>query len=171
MKVEREDRSVHHQKMRRSPWLVVGIITTINFAVLFTLAKTGWGITIDLNKLSEAVHVNGSKNNQDIGHERITPSTYVATSPQPTITTVRPDTPRQAPVDWSVTVNKFNSVFIKHSACDPDDMKWTQMDCSNFRARAMKRFQIEWSKNSYWNGYQIIENALADRVVNSEILD
>lgn len=48
-------------------------------------------------------------------------------------------------------------------------MKWTQMECSNFRARAMKRFQNEWANGSYWNGSQVIADYEADARVNREL--
>jgi hypothetical protein len=49
-------------------------------------------------------------------------------------------------------------------------MKWTQMDCSNFKARAMKRFGEEWSKSSYWDGEKIIANKNADSRVNLDLI-
>ncbi len=171
MKAEREDRPIHHQKKKRpNPWLVVAGITAINAAILFTLTKTGWGITVNLDKLSEAIYVHGSKKEQDVSSQTIEPS------PEPLSIAPRakpveiPAIPQQAPIDYSISLKKFNSVFIQHPACNPYDMKWTQMDCSNFRARAMKRFQAEWSKSSYWNGFKVIENKKADQKTNKELL-
>ena len=43
------------------------------------------------------------------------------------------------------------------------------MECSNFRARAMKRFGEEWNKNSYWDGLRVIGNKGATERVNSEL--
>ncbi|WP_312173225.1 hypothetical protein, partial [Stutzerimonas kunmingensis] len=41
--------------------------------------------------------------------------------------------------------------------------------CSNFRARAMKRFGVEWRNGAYWDGEKIIDNPEATMRVNSEI--
>ncbi|AYF90138.1 hypothetical protein D6Z43_24490 [Pseudomonas sp. DY-1] len=170
MKAEREDRPIYQQKAKRlNPWVVVTVITAINAAVLFTLAKTGWGITVDLDKLSEAIYVNGTKQVQDVSPQTAEPLPEpLAFVPSANPVEI-PIGPRQRPVDYSVSLMKFNSIFIHHPACNPHEMKWTQLDCSNFRARAMKRFHIEWGKNSYWNGYKVMENEAADKIVNMEL--
>ncbi|MNZ54717.1 hypothetical protein D3C78_726280 [compost metagenome] len=73
MKAEKEDRPATQYRKQRNPWIVVGAITAVNAAILFVLAKIGWGITIVINKLSEAFYINGSKNTQQATHENIAP--------------------------------------------------------------------------------------------------
>ncbi|MCY1272885.1 hypothetical protein D9M68_732890 [compost metagenome] len=168
MKAEKEDRPSNNFRKQRNPWLVVGIITAINAAILYSLTKTGWGITIDLKKLSEAIYINGSKNAKNADKESLAPTSEPIEIPS-TNSAGLPSRPRQMPVAYEISLKKFNRIFIQHPACNPYDMKWTQMDCSNFRARAMKRFHEEWRKGSYWNGYRVIENKEADKEVNIEI--
>lgn len=74
-----------------------------------------------------------------------------------------------APYNYSIIHTKFESVFIQAPECEPNRMAWTQMECSNFKARASKRFTQEWAARSYWDGKNVIGNPDADRRVNSEI--
>lgn len=74
-----------------------------------------------------------------------------------------------APYDYSIIHAKFESVFIQAFECEPNRMAWSQMECSNFKARASKRFSKEWAARSYWDGKNVIGNPDADRRVNSEI--
>lgn len=74
-----------------------------------------------------------------------------------------------APIDWSISIEKFNNIYINPKSCTARQMKWSQMECSNFRARALKRFQQEWSKNSYRDGKRVIDNKAADIRVNREL--
>lgn len=74
-----------------------------------------------------------------------------------------------APIDWSISIEKFNEIYITPASCNSHQMKWSQMECSNFRARALKRFQKEWSENSYWDGTKVIDNKAADLRTNKEL--
>jgi hypothetical protein len=76
-----------------------------------------------------------------------------------------------APYDYSISKAKFDSIFIQHPKCEPQRMEWSQLDCSNFKARASKRFSKEWAAHSYWNGYRVIDNPNANKRVNSEVTD
>lgn len=146
------------------------------------LYSTGWGVTIDLQKLKEAFVVNGKAEPKSWSNEPAREQPKVTATPETSVpqrTSVQPKNGESSayyehpkgmpPVDWTTYIRTFNSVFIQHPSCNPHDMKWTQMECSNFRARAMKRFGGEWNKNSYWNGYRIIKNKGADERVNSEL--
>src|SRR5262245_49194246 len=98
MKAEKEDRPFNHFRKQRTPWVDVCIITDINATILYSLAKTGWGITIDLKKLSEAFYINGSKNAQNAIQERLSPPQEPIEIPPPTSPTGLPTGPRQIPV-------------------------------------------------------------------------
>ncbi len=74
-----------------------------------------------------------------------------------------------APYDYQIHKAKFESIFIQHPKCAPERMEWSQMECSNFKARASKRFSKEWGAHSYWDGYRVIDNPEADQRVNAEI--
>lgn len=74
-----------------------------------------------------------------------------------------------APYDYSIFNAKFESIFIKHPKCSAERMEWSQMDCSNFKARASKRFSQEWGAHSYWDGHNVIDNPDADKRVNAEL--
>lgn len=166
---------------KKVAWLPYAVLTTLSAITLMGFAylhSTGWGITIDLKKLVGAFVIN-AKQVEETGN----PSLPTATTPvanthlstiaqQPTVIR-RSENHNQLsgmrPVNWNVRLEKFNGIFIRHPACAPKSMKWTQMECSNFRARAMKRFGEEWSKNSYWNGSQIINNKAADARINAEL--
>lgn len=154
---------------KKVAWLPYAVLTTFSAITLMGfvyLHSNGWGVTVDMKKLADAFAINGA------------PIEETGNSPLPTIVQQQTVTHRSErhsqpsgmrPLNWSVHVEKFNGVFIRHPACDPHNMIWTQMECSNFRARAMKRFGEEWSKNSYWNGSQIINNKAADARVNAEL--
>jgi hypothetical protein len=72
-----------------------------------------------------------------------------------------------APIDWGVQRDHFEKIYKPHPQCSKGGM--TEMDCSNFRARALKRFQKEWEANAYWSNGQIVDNAAANKRVNSEL--
>lgn len=76
-----------------------------------------------------------------------------------------------APYDYRISNAKFDSIFIQHPKCAPERMEWSQMECSNFKARASKRFSKEWGARSYWDGYRVIDNPDADKRVNAELTD
>lgn len=76
-----------------------------------------------------------------------------------------------APYDYRISKAKFDSIFIQHPKCAPERMEWSQMECSNFKARASKRFSKEWGARSYWDGYRLIDNPDADKRVNAELKD
>ena len=76
-----------------------------------------------------------------------------------------------APYDYNIHKAKFNSIFIQHPKCAPATMEWSQTECSNFKARASKRFSTEWVANSYWDGHHVIDNLDADKRVNAELTD
>ena len=75
------------------------------------------------------------------------------------------------PYDYRIIKAKFDSIFIQHTKCAPERMEWSQMECSNFKARASKRFSKEWGARSYWDGYNVIDNPDADKRVNAELMD
>lgn len=76
-----------------------------------------------------------------------------------------------APYDYRMSKAKFDSIFIQHPKCAPERMEWSQMECSNFKARASKRFSEEWGAHSYWDGYCVIDNPDADKRVNAELTE
>lgn len=76
-----------------------------------------------------------------------------------------------APYDYKISKAKFDSIFIQHPQCVPERMEWSQLECSNFKARASKRFSKEWGAHSYWDGYRVIDNPDADKRVNAELAD
>ncbi|SPZ02577.1 Uncharacterised protein [Pseudomonas luteola] len=71
--------------------------------------------------------------------------------------------------DWSVTQSYFNKIFINHPNCEPQQMRWSQQECSNFRARAMTRFLKEWDDRQYLRSGKIVDNPAATARVNSEL--
>lgn len=167
MHVDLENR--HRPRRKTTAWLPYAVLTTLSAITLMGfsyLQSTGWGITIVLKKLADAFVINGEQVERT-GNPPLPAATAPITNTQPSTIAQQPSGMR--PLNWNVQLAKFNEIFIRHPACNPDNMKWPQMECSNFRARAMKRFQAEWSKNSYWNGNQIINNKAADARVNSEI--
>lgn len=74
-----------------------------------------------------------------------------------------------APYDYRIIKAKFESIFIKHPKCSAERMEWSQMECSNFKARASKRFSQEWGAHAYWDGHYVIDNPDADKRVNAEL--
>lgn len=176
MRVNLEDQPTHRIQKHRTPWLPYAVLATISALTLTGFAflyQKGWGITINLNKLSEAITVNGSTEKQKASLLNSPPPASQAPIINHNANASRSDVyiapPGKAPINWEVKLAKFNSVYVRHPSCNPNNMQWTQMDCSNFRARAMKRFQKEWAKNSYWNGHQVVENKSADIIINSEL--
>lgn len=163
--LEDQHRSVKKKAALRT-YALLTILSAITLTSFFYLHSKGWGVTVDMKKLADAFAMNGAP----IEGTDIPPLPTIA---QQQTVTHRSESHSQLsgmrPLNWSVHIKKFNEIFIRHPACDPDRMKWTQMECSNFRARAMKRFGEEWSKNSYWNGSQIVNNKLADARVNAEL--
>lgn len=177
---DRPQRKASHATWR--PYAAVIAVAALLSGGMIYLYSTGWGVTIDLQKLKEAFVVNGKAESTSWNDELAKDPLVIPVPPQPQIsqrTIVQPSNAGPSPyyvhpkgmppIDWDTRMRKFNSVFIQHPSCNPHDMKWTQMDCSNFRARAMKRFGTEWSQGAYWNGESLVENKGADRRVNSEI--
>jgi dsRNA-specific ribonuclease len=72
-----------------------------------------------------------------------------------------------APLNWTIQSQTFERVYKPHPKCSTGEM--TEMECANFRSRALKRFQKEWASNAYWRDGQEVENAKADHRVNSEL--
>jgi hypothetical protein len=72
-----------------------------------------------------------------------------------------------APVTWDTQMAVFNRIYKPHPKCAQGAM--SGMECSNFRSRALKRFQKEWAANAYWQNGKVIGNKAADRRVNSEL--
>lgn len=179
MHVDLEDQ--HRSVKKKAALLPYAVLTTLSAITLMGFAylhSTGWGITIDLKKLADAFVINGNSVNgaEDLPLSADTPP--IANTQPPAIvqqpTAIRHsenyNPPSGArPLNWNVQLEKFKGIFIQHPACDQNNMKWPQMECSNFRARAMKRFQEEWSKNSYWDGNRIVNNTAADARVNLEL--
>lgn len=163
----------NHKNWLTYTFLSTAVITFL--AIFFHLYSVDWGLKIDLRKLGEAFTINGQPTDQ---HK--TPS---KTSAYLNPYTLKSNTQEKKsnkesyyiapsgmrPIDYDIQLKLFNNIFIRHKNCDPQRMAWTQMDCSNFRARAMKRFNNEWGANSYWDGKKIVENHKADARVNSEI--
>jgi len=74
-----------------------------------------------------------------------------------------------APVLWDVQLDAFERVFKSHPQCVGRTPTKSEMECSNFRARALKRFQLEWVADSYWRDGRLSTNPDADKRVNSEL--
>lgn len=74
-----------------------------------------------------------------------------------------------APRHWDVMMNAFDRVFQHHPKCLAVPAQLSDMECSNFRARALKRFQVEWQANSFWQNGQFVRNEAAARRVNAEL--
>jgi hypothetical protein len=179
MHLDLEDqRNSVKKKAALLPYVVITTLSAITLIGFIYLQSTGWGIRIDLKKLADAFVIN--KNSVD-GAEDLPVSADIASITNTQLPTIIKQTtairhsenynpPNGArPLNWNVQLATFNRIFIQHPACNQKDMKWPQMECSNFRARAMKRFQEEWSKNSYWDGSRIVSNKAADARVNAEL--
>lgn len=185
MRAEREDRLAYRHGKKSKIWLVITLITAANIFLFLLLAKSGWGIVIDRNKLIDAFSITNDKASLHIQIKDHLNETGTNTQPrlvQSAQQKISPEEPKgdtshissgreQLPLSYEISLATFNRVFIPHPSCAPSDMKWTQMDCSNFRARAMKRFHTEWGKGAYWKEGKPIENAHANRIVNSEIYE
>ncbi|MFY1021371.1 hypothetical protein [Ectopseudomonas khazarica] len=183
MKVDTNDRpqrKASHAMWR--PYAAAIAVSVLLSSGMIYLYSTGWGVTIDLQKLKEAFVVNGKAEPTSWNDEPAREQPKVTATPETSVpqrTNVQPKNgessayyvhPKETPpVDWATHIRTFNSIFIQHPSCNPHDLKWTQMECSNFRARAMKRFGLEWESGSYWDGQKIIDNREASRKVNSEL--
>ena len=73
-----------------------------------------------------------------------------------------------APIHWDVQLEVFERVYRPHPKCSSPHSEMSEMECNNFRARALKRFQKEWAADAYWKDGRIIENPSADKRVNAE---
>lgn len=176
---DRPQRMVSHAKWR--PYAAAIAVSAFFSSGMIYLYSTGWGVTIDLQKLKEVFVVNGKAESKSWSDEPAREQPKVSATPETSVpqrTNVQPksgespayytNSTAEPPFDWGTQIRKFNSIFIQHPACNPQDMRWTQMDCSNFRARAMKRFQAEWANRSYWNGSEVKVNDAANARVNKE---
>lgn len=74
-----------------------------------------------------------------------------------------------APIDWVVQVKVFDLVCKPHAGCTASPRTVSEMDCNNYRARALKRFQTEWVADACWKGGKVVPNPAADKRVNSEL--
>ena len=74
-----------------------------------------------------------------------------------------------APMLWDIQLDAFGRVFKPHLQCSGSTPTMSEIECSNFKARALKRFQLEWVADSYWRNGKFIPNPVADRRVNSEL--
>ncbi|WP_160019595.1 hypothetical protein [Pseudomonas sp. 8O] len=177
---DRPQRKVSHARWR--PYAAAIAVSALLSSGMMYLYSTGWGVTIDLQKLKEAFVVNGKAEPKSWSAEPAREQPKVIATPKtPVSQRTNAQTKNEEssayyvhpkgmpPVDWGTYIRTFNSIFIQHPSCNPHDMKWTQMECSNFRARAMKRFGEEWNKNSYWDGSEIKNNKDADVRVNLEL--
>lgn len=178
MYVDPEDR--HESRRKTVAWRLYAVLTALSAITIIGFAylhSTGWGITIDLKKLADAFVVHGQQvegtNNLHSADTNLIENALPATIAQQQNLIQSSGNNQQSsgmrPLNWNVQVSKFNEIFIQYPACDPDNMKWSQMECSNFRARAMKRFGKEWNKNAYWDGKKIIDNKKSTKIVNSEL--
>lgn len=177
---DRPQRKASHATWR--PYAAAMTVSALLSAGLIYLYSTGWAVTVDLQKLKEAFVVKGVREPKSWSDELPKEQPAISATPKPTIPQRTSAQPKQEkasayymhpqgmpPIDWGVHMRKFNEIFVQHPACNPKNMKWTQMECSNFRARAMKRFGVEWSEGEYWDGIRLIENKTADERVNSEL--
>ncbi|WP_157831678.1 hypothetical protein [Pseudomonas sp. YY-1] len=177
---DRPQRKVSHARWR--PYAAAIAVSALLSSGMIYLYSTGWGVTIDLQKLKEAFVVNGKAEPKSWSDEPAREQPKVTATPETSVpqrTNVQPKSGESSayyvhpkgmpPVDWSFQVQIFNSIFIQHPACNPNAMSWSQMECSNFRARAMKRFSVEWSNGAFWDGSKVIANVRASRRVNSEL--
>lgn len=183
MKVDIDDRpqrKTSHATWR--PYAATMTVSALLSAGLIYVYSTGWGVTVDLQKLKEAFVENGKTEAKSWVDEPPREQSTATPASHPKVsqaTNIQPKYgqalayhvhPKSSPsYGWDVQMKKFNSIFIHHSACNPHDMKWTQMECSNFRARAMKRFGIEWNQGAYWDGIILIDNGEATERVNSAL--
>ena len=71
--------------------------------------------------------------------------------------------------DWSVIVGAFDRIYQPPPECAGSNPQPSEVACSNFRARALKRFQHEWDANAFWRDGRFVENEAASRRVNSEL--
>jgi hypothetical protein len=174
MKADLDDhpRFNHQRKTVKVPYVLIGLsaVVLMGFAYLHTI---GWGITVDVRKLAGSVTVNGKPPEPTI---ILPPNIISDETPTRQINKPRSSsdtgfiTPSgMLPLSYELQHKLFETIFIHHASCAPNEMKWTQMECSNFKARAMKRFGIEWSKSSYWDGNKIKTNKNADQRVNAEL--
>jgi len=177
---DRPQRKVSHARWR--PYAAAIAVSALLSSGMMYLYSTGWGVTIDLQKLKEAFVVNGKAEPKSWSDEPAMEQPKVTATPETSVqqrARVQPKNGESSayyvhpkgmpPVDWGTYIRTFNSVFIQHPSCNPHDMKWTQMECSNFRARALKRFGVEWDKHAYWDGISLIENQEATERINSEL--
>ena len=74
-----------------------------------------------------------------------------------------------APINWDIQLEAFERVYKPHPACTATPPSMGEMECNNFRARALKRFQAEWEGNAYWRNGAFTPNPRADKRVNSEL--
>lgn len=177
MRADSDYRSRSVQR-NRANWLACTLLAIAAIAcltVLYYLHSVGWGVTIDIRKLGDAFTVNKPQAEQQPSStdlsSRLTNIEY-RDQARPLAKSSEPDYihPRgMRPINYDVHLKLFNSIFIRHPKCNPQKMVWTQVECSNFRARAMKRFGQEWMSNSYWDGSNVVKNQEADKRVNSEI--
>lgn len=74
-----------------------------------------------------------------------------------------------APLDWSLQMEHFDKIYKQPQSCITGET--SEMECSNFRGRALKRFQNEWATNAYWKNGKILDNPAANKRVNSEVFN
>jgi len=174
MKADPDDhpRLKHNQRTAWGPFLAIGfsVAALMGFSMLYA---SGWGITVDLKKLTDSVKINDKRQKPSVV---LPPKILSNDTPTRTKQQFREDEDTRyiqpagmRPLNYDLQVKLFKKIFIQHPNCTPNNMKWTQMDCSNFKARAMKRFMNEWNKNAYWNGKEITNNTKANKIVNSEL--
>jgi len=86
----------------------------------------------------------------------------LASTPTNVITPVMHSKP---PVDWSVQMGVFEKIYRLPDECKVYETT-PSMDCSNHRARAVKRFQSRWSDGDFWRNGKVFLNQQAAVYVN-----
>jgi len=71
------------------------------------------------------------------------------------------------PSDWSSQIGIFEKVYRMPDECKNYETT-PSMDCSNHRARAIKRFQVRWSDGDFWRNGKVFMDQQAAIYVNTD---
>ncbi|WP_146259887.1 hypothetical protein [Pseudomonas sp. URMO17WK12:I2] len=168
-------RSIKHKSISWLSYTSLAIAIASCLTLFAYLCSAGWKVAIDIRKPGDAFTINQAPAEQLPPQKDLSSSltnTMVREQARPISEKAEPEYihPRGArPINYDTHLKLFNSIFIRHPACDPQAMIWTQMECSNFKTRAMKRFSQEWINDSYWDGREIIKNNAANLRINAEL--
>lgn len=73
----------------------------------------------------------------------------------------------KSPGDWSSQIVIFDKIYRAPDGCN-NDKDTPSMECSNHRARAIKRFQSRWSEGEFWRNGKVFLNQQAAVYVNTD---